>query len=101
MIMAWHRCNDASRRLDAIPDVGPMLTTALVASVADPKACRSGRNFSAWIGVVPKQYSSEGKTRRSVASASKVTPPLTSAIIDTPMTAGWCAVLEIILPLEH
>ena len=42
-----------SRRLDAIPGVGPALATALVASVADPKAFRSGRNFSAWIGLVP------------------------------------------------
>jgi transposase len=43
--------------------VGPALATALVASVADPKAFRSGRNFSAWIGLVPKQHSSGGKDR--------------------------------------
>ena len=46
-----------------IPGVGPVLATALVASVADPKAFRSGRNFSAWIGLVPKQHSSGGKDR--------------------------------------
>ena len=63
MIMAWHRSNEASRRLAAIPGVGPILATALVASVADPKAFRSGRNFSAWIGLVPKQHSSGGKDR--------------------------------------
>jgi transposase len=63
MIMAWHRSNETSRRLDAIPGVGPILATALVASVADPKAFRSGRNFSAWIGLVPKQHSSGGKDR--------------------------------------
>jgi transposase len=62
-IMAWHRSNEASMRLDAIPGVGPMLATALVASVADPKVFRSGRNFSAWIGLVPKQHSSGGKDR--------------------------------------
>jgi hypothetical protein len=39
------------------------LATALVASVADPKAFRSGRDFSAWIGLVPKQNSSRGKDR--------------------------------------
>ena len=43
-IMAWHRSNETSRRLDAIPGIGPALATALVASVADPKAFRSGRN---------------------------------------------------------
>jgi transposase len=37
MIKAWHRSNEASKRLDAIPGVGPMLATALVAGVADPK----------------------------------------------------------------
>jgi transposase len=63
MIMAWHRSNEASKRLDAIPGVGPMLATALVAGVADPKTFRSGRNFSAWIGLVPRQHSSGGKDR--------------------------------------
>jgi transposase len=63
MITAWHRSNEASRRLDDIPGVGPALATALVASIADPKAFRSGRNFSAWIGLVPKQNSSGGKDR--------------------------------------
>jgi len=62
-IMAWHRSNETSRRLDAIPGVGPILATALVACVADPKVFRSGRNFSAWIGLVPKQHSSGGKDR--------------------------------------
>jgi transposase len=63
MILAWHRSNETSRRLDAIPGVGPMLAIALVAGVADPKAFRSGRNFSAWIGLVPKQHSSGGKDK--------------------------------------
>ena len=68
-IMAWHRSNQTSKRLDEIPGVGPALATALVASVADPKAFRSARNFSAWIGLVPKQHSSGGKDR--LASISK------------------------------
>ena len=63
MITAWHRSNEASRRLDDIPGVGPALATALIASVADPKVFRSGRDFSAWIGLVPKQNSSAGKDR--------------------------------------
>jgi len=62
-IMAWHRSSEASKRLDDIPGVGPALATALVASVADPKAFRSGRDFSAWIGLVPKQHSSGGKDK--------------------------------------
>jgi transposase len=63
MIIAWHRSSEASKRLDEIPGVGPALATALIASVADPKAFRSGRDFSAWIGLVPKQNSSGGKDR--------------------------------------
>ena len=63
MIRAWHRSSETSRRLDEVPGVGPALATALVASVADPKAFRSGRDFSAWIGLVPKQNSSGGKER--------------------------------------
>src|SRR6202451_2242530 len=55
MIMTWHGSNQTSRRLHYIPGVGPMLATALVASVADPKTFRSGRNFSAWIRLVLKQ----------------------------------------------
>ena len=63
MINAWHRSSEICRRLDEVPGVGPALATALVAGVADPKAFRSGRNFSAWIGLVPKQRSSGGKDR--------------------------------------
>lgn len=63
MIIAWHRGCETSRRLDEIPGVGPALATAVVASIADPQAFRSGRDFSAWIGLVPKQSSSGGKPK--------------------------------------
>jgi transposase len=63
MIVAWHRSNKMSKRLDELPGVGPALATALVASVADPRAFRSGRDFSAWVGLVPKQSSSGGKQK--------------------------------------
>jgi len=69
-IIAWHRSNATSKRLDAIPGVGPALATALVASLADPKAFRSARDFSAWVGLVPKQNSSGARTGLAV-SASK------------------------------
>jgi transposase len=66
LIMAWHR-SKTSKRLDDLPGVGPALATALVASVADPKAF-SGRDFSAWIGLVPKQHSSGGRERLGIIS---------------------------------
>jgi transposase len=62
-ILAWHRESEMSRRLDDIPGVGPLIATALVASIPDPQAFRSGRDMSAWIGLVPKQNSTGGKER--------------------------------------
>jgi len=52
MIRAWHQSNQTCRRLDDCPGVGPALATAIVASVADPKVFRSGRDFSGldWVG---------------------------------------------------
>ena len=43
--------------------VGPAPATPLIASIADPKAFRSARDFSAWIGLVPRQHSSGGKDK--------------------------------------
>ena len=62
-VRAWHRSNKTSKRLEAIPGVGPLVATALVASVPDPHVFRSGRDLSAWIGLVPKQNSTGGKER--------------------------------------
>jgi transposase len=62
-ILAWHRSSELSRRLEAIPGVGPLIATALVASVPDPHTFRSARDVSAWIGLVPKQNSTGGKDR--------------------------------------
>src|SRR3974390_1832194 len=55
MIGALRRSRQGSRRLDEIPGVGPALATALLASIDDPRTFRSGRDFSAWIGLGPKQ----------------------------------------------
>jgi transposase len=57
------RSTEVGRRRMSIPGVGPLLASALVATVADPKAFKSGRNLAAWIGLVPKQNSSGGKDR--------------------------------------
>lgn len=62
-IVAQHRANEASKRLRTIPGVGLIGATAIAAVVTDPKAFRSGRDFAAWIGLVPRQASSGGKQR--------------------------------------
>ena len=60
-LMAWHRSNQASRRLATIPGVGVITATALVATIGDGAQFRSGRQLSAWLGLVPRQHSSGGK----------------------------------------
>lgn len=57
------RSTEVGRRLMEIPGVGPLLASALVGTIADPKAFKTGRNLAAWIGLVPKQNSSGGKER--------------------------------------
>lgn len=57
------RATEVGRRLMGIPGVGPLLASALVATIPAPQAFRSGRNLAAWIGLVPKQNSSGGKER--------------------------------------
>lgn len=62
-LMAWHRQNAASQRLETIPGVGLITATALAASVPNPAAFKSGRQFAAYLGLVPRQNSSGGKDR--------------------------------------
>jgi transposase len=62
-IMAWHRDNERSRRLAAIPGIGPITASALAASVPDATVFRSGTPFSAWLGLTPRSHSSGGKER--------------------------------------
>ena len=62
-ILDWHRAIDVSRRLASIPGIGVLTATALAASIADPSMFRSGREFAAFLGLVPRQSSSGGKER--------------------------------------
>ncbi len=62
-IIVQHKSNDRSRRLQTIPGIGVIGATAIDATVADPKAFRSGRDFAAWIGLVPRQDSTGGKQK--------------------------------------
>ena len=62
-ILAWHRSSEVSRRLAEIPGVGPLIATALVASIPDASVFKSARDLPAWIGLVPKQNSTGGKER--------------------------------------
>lgn len=62
-ILAWHKSNADSLRLATIPQFGPIVASALVATAGDAKRFRSGRQFAAWVGLVPAQNSTGGKER--------------------------------------
>jgi transposase len=62
-LLAWHRQDQASQRLATIPGIGIITATALSAAVTDPGLFRSGREFAAFLGLVPRQNSSGGKDR--------------------------------------
>lgn len=62
-IVAWHRASEPSKRLAQIPGIGPLTASALVASIGDIRHFRDSRQLAAWLGLVPKQHSSGGKTR--------------------------------------
>ena len=62
-IQQWHRDSEPSRRLEAIPGIGPITASALVASAGDARNFKNARQFAAWIGLVPRQNSSGGKSR--------------------------------------
>jgi transposase len=55
----------ACLRLRQIPGIGPLVATAIVASIGNGAAFHKGREFAAWMGLVPKQYSTGGKTKLS------------------------------------
>jgi transposase len=61
-IKAWHRENEASRRLEQIPGIGPMTATALLATMGEARNFSNGRQVAAWLGLVPRQHSTGGKT---------------------------------------
>ena len=62
-IVAQHRREEASRRLASIPGIGPIIASAIAASVPDASVFKSGRQFAAWLGLVPRQNSTGGKER--------------------------------------
>jgi transposase len=61
-IKAWHQASTISKRLEKVPGIGPLTATALAASVGDAKNFDNGRQLAAWLGLVPRQSSSGGKS---------------------------------------
>jgi len=69
-IQIWHRANVLSRKLEAIPGIGPLTASALTASISEAKNFANGRQLAAWLGLVPKQHSTGGKTNLQGISKS-------------------------------
>jgi transposase len=62
-IRSYHRQDEQCRRIEAIPGVGPLSSTAILASVGDVRTFRSGRQFAAFLGLVPRQSGTGGRVR--------------------------------------
>lgn len=60
-IVQWHKASELSRKLEAIPGVGPITASAIVATVGSATEFKNGRQLAAWMGLVPRQHSSGGK----------------------------------------
>ena len=62
-ILAWHRRNEVSQRLETIPGGGIITASAIAATITNPNSFRSGRHLAAWIGLVPRQSGTGGIVR--------------------------------------
>ena len=61
-IQIWHKNSEASQKLSCIPGIGTLTASALSASIGDATCFKNGRQLAAWLGLVPRQHSSGGKT---------------------------------------
>ena len=87
-IMVQHRSNEASQRLESIPGIGVIGATAIAATVPDPKVFGSGRDFAAWIGLVPREDSTGGKQKLGPISKRG------DRYLRRILVVGACAVLD-------
>ena len=62
-ILAAHRADERARRLATVPGIGTLIATVLAATITDPSSFGGGREFAAYLGLVPKQHSTGGKAR--------------------------------------
>jgi transposase len=87
-LMAWHKGNELSRRLTAIPGVGPIGASLAVMKTSDPKIFKSSRHYPAWIGLTPKDHSTAGKQRLGVITRAG------DEMLRSALVAGAMAVIQ-------
>ena len=61
-IKSWHRSSELSCKLEKVPGVGPITASALATTIGDARNFKNGRQLAAWLGLVPRQHSTEGKS---------------------------------------
>jgi transposase len=71
-IHAHHRANDMSCRLETVPGIGVIGATAIASTVTDPNDFKSGRDFAAWIGLVPRQHSTGARSDSAVSPSREI-----------------------------
>ena len=94
-IVAQHRSSEESKRLQTIPGIGVLGASTIAAVVPDPKVFRSGRDFAAWIGIVPREDSTGGKQK--LGPISKQGDRYLRRILVCCLTAGAPAAREVSL----
>jgi transposase len=87
-LLALHRKDEASRRLAAIPGIGPIGATLLSIKVTDAQGFKSGRDFAAWMGLTPKNHSTAGKNRLGVITRAG------DEMLRTVLVAGAMALIQ-------
>lgn len=86
-MLAWHRAHADSQRLATIPGIGHVTASAIIAAIGDGTQFHSGREFAAWVGLVPRQNSSGGKDR--LGRISKQGNPYLRQLLVTGATTRW------------
>lgn len=87
---AIHRASPQCQRIAAVEGIGPVAATAIVAAICDGKSFRNGRQLSAWLGLVPRQYSS-GEKQRLMGITKRGDPYLRTLLIHGARSAVYRA----------
>lgn len=74
LIVQWHQASAPSQQLERVPGIGTLTATALVAGLGNAREFCNARQASAWVGVVPRQESTGGKTRLLTVLAKQGRP---------------------------
>src|ERR1700682_6495962 len=101
-IVAWQRQEAACQRVAAIPGIGPLTATALVATIGDPAAFKSGRELAAYLGLVPRQSGTGGKVRLGERGDSYIRVLLIhgarAVLFKSRSKGAWCEQLSLRRP---